>query len=41
MIGVNERNLTKFHLIDPVTEKEIAEEDWEVSPHPDAEKHTG
>ena len=40
MIGVNERNLTKFHLIDPVTEKEIAEEDWEVSPHPDAEKHT-
>ena len=24
MIGVNERNLTKFHLIDPVTEKEIA-----------------
>ena len=40
-IGVNERNLTKFHLIDPVTEKEIGGGRLGgFSLTPDAEKHT-
>lgn len=40
MIGVNERNLTKFHLIDKETGEEVDSANWKVEPHPYAEKHT-
>ncbi|MEI3501541.1 MAG: hypothetical protein V8Q39_08715, partial [Anaerovoracaceae bacterium] len=39
MKGVNERNLTKFHLL-KADGTQVNEENWKVAPHPDAEKHT-
>ena len=39
MKGANERNLTKFHLIDLQTGMDVNAENWYVSPHPNAEKH--
>ncbi len=39
MIGVNERNLTKFHLLEADTQMEVdSSVEWEVKPHPQAKK---
>lgn len=38
MIGVNQRNLTKFHMVKKDTQEEVS--GWTVEPHPQAEKQT-
>lgn len=40
MIGVNERNLTKFHLIEKESGEEVDSSNWTVEPHPNAMKQT-
>ena len=40
MIGVNERNLTKFHLIEKKSGEEVDSSNWTVEPHPNAQKQT-
>ena len=40
MIGVNERNLTKFHLVEKETQEEVDSANWTVEPHPEAKKQT-
>lgn len=40
MIGVNERNLTKFHLVEAESQEEVDEANWTVEPHPEAKKQT-
>lgn len=39
MKGVNERNLTKFHLL-KADGTQVNEENWKAAPHPEAEKQT-
>ena len=41
MIGVNERNLTKFHLVEKETQEEVDSANWTVEPHPEAKKTDG
>ena len=40
MIGVNERNLTKFHLIEKESGEEVDSSNWTVESHPNAQKQT-
>ncbi len=40
MIGVNERNLTKFHMYENDGDVEVSDDNWEVKPHPEAKKQT-
>ena len=40
MVGVNERNLTKFHLVEKESQQEVDSENWTVEPHPEAKKQT-
>ena len=40
MYGVNERNLTKFHLYEKEGDVEVSDEKWKVAPHPEAKKQT-
>ena len=40
MKGVNERNLTKFHLIEKDSGEEVDSSNWTVEPHPYALKQT-
>lgn len=36
MYGVNERNLTKFHMYEKEGDVEVSDEKWKVAPHPEA-----
>ncbi len=40
MIGVNQRNLTKFHLVEAESQEEVDDANWTVEPHPEAKKQT-
>lgn len=40
MIGVNERNLTKFRLVEKETQEDVDPDNWTVEPHPYAKKQT-
>lgn len=40
MYGVNERNLTKFHMYEKEGDVEVSDEKWKVAPHPEAKKQT-
>ena len=40
MKGVNERNLTQFHLIEKESGEEVDSSNWTVEPHPNAKKQT-